>query len=132
MRGSGSNARGLGSYGRGGSKPSSSQYPLSNVRITKAAPTRPAVKQTVPKAASVKPKTSAKVAERAKPIKPAKAVKPAKSTKPNYIIAIERKASVNERGDITWSKAKKTKMPIGKPASATKPIVKTSPKKKMK
>ncbi len=120
-----------GAFGRGGVKPSSSSssYPRSNVRVTKAPPTRPTVKATVPKAAPVKPKTSVKVAERAKPAKAAKPVKPAKR---NYIVAVERRASVNERGDVTWSKAKKTKMPIGGSSSAAKPVVKTSPKKKMK
>lgn len=117
-----------GAFGRGGVKPSSSSssYPLSNVRITKAPPTRPTVKATVPKPSSVKPKTSAKIAERAKP------AKPSKNSKRNYVIATERRAHVNERGEVIWSKARKIPISINKSPKPVKPMSKTSPKKKMK
>ncbi len=123
-----------GAFGRGGVKPSSSSssYPRSNVRITKAPPTRPTVKATVPKPAPVKPKTSVKVAERAKVVKPSKAVKPVKPANRNYVVAVERRASVDESGRVTWSKAKKTKIPTGGSSSVAKPVVKTSSKKKIK
>ena len=114
-----------GAFGRGGVKPSSSSsssYPLSNVRITKAPPTRPAVKPTVPKASPVKPKTSSKVAERAKPSKPAKK---------NRIMVSNSTARFDARtGEVVWTKQKPVPLKVSKAPKPVKPMSKTSPKKK--
>lgn len=115
-----------GAFGRGGVKPSSSSsaYPRSNVRITKAPPTRPTVKATVPKPALVKPKTSTKVAERAKPMKPAKK---------NRIMVSNSTARFDARtGEVVWTKQKPVPLKVSKAPKPVKPMSKTSPKKKMK
>lgn len=115
-----------GAFGRGGVKPSgsSSSYPRSNVRITKAPPTRPTVKATVPKPSPVKPKTSAKVAERAKPVKPAKK---------NRIMVSNSTARFDARtGEVVWTKQKPVPLKVSKAPKPAKPMSKTSPKKKMK
>ncbi len=119
-----------GAFGRGGSKPSgsSSAYPRSNVRVTTAPPTRPrpAVKSAAPKPATakssvVKPKTSAKVAERSK------------SPKKNRVMVSSSTAKFDYRtGEVVWTKQKSVPLKIGKATKPAKPVSKTSPKKKMK
>ena len=121
-----------GAFGRGGVKPSgsSSSYPRSNVRITTAPPTRPAVKASVPKAAPVKPKTSVRVAERAKPVKPAK---PAKAMKKKPIMVTTSTAKFDHRtGEVVWTKQKPVPLKVSKAPKPAKPMPKTSPKKKKK
>lgn len=114
-----------GAFGRGGSKPSgsSSAYPRSNVRITTAPPTRPrpAVKSSAPKPVVVKPKTSAKVAERAKPVKKRRVMVSSSTAKFDY-----------RTGEVVWTKQKSVPLKIGKAPKPAKPMAKTSPKKKKK